>query len=437
MGGYQPPTKNNPTEARPLTGNRHKGYITVTVLKREGEPFLGYILVGKGNKKRDCGKLYPAFQCPNCFKLHFVKHRCLEKTCPNCYKIWIYETTKKIAKKIWEYGKILNQKLKEKGINREKRRKILRRLLHIVLSKSEEFLFEYINPITGDFDDKLYIRDALQYLRSKIIPPEGVTTYNPKLAEQYADNSYEKSSVKIEEIGDNEFIYLDDLIAGVLIFHPFRPNERYYEERKEQNREEDENPEKELKKWEWIRNKPNWDDYVKFSPHVHFVGWVIGWLKEPEKGEDWIYKTIGIKGKDKEKYRGIEDKRDLYRVVYYLLTHVGVKKSEKNYHPYVWVGGLANNRVGKPKFKKEKKDRVLKCKKCGHPLAGIYRVLKTFFKVYHNIINFKYFDYEYLKEKVWETDLTPEQISNLLEALKYWFKLKPPPKESPFVVNLS
>ena len=411
--------------------------LSFTISETEKEPFLGYILVGKGEKGENCGELIPAFQCPNCFKLHFVKHRCLKKTCPECYEIWIYDTTKKIAEKIWEYGKILNLKLKEKGINRQKRRKILRRLLHIALSKSPESIFEYINPITGDFDDKLYIRDALQYLRSKIVPPEGVTTYNPKLAKQYANNSLEKSSVEIEEIGDNEFIYLDDLIAGVLIFHPFRPNERYYEERKEQNREEDENPEKELKKWEWIRNKPNWDDYVKFSSHVHFVGWIIGWLEPPEEGEEWIYKTIGIKGRDKGKYRGIEDKRDLYRVVYYLLTHVGVKKSEKNYHPYVWVGGLANNRVGKPKFKKEKKDRVLKCKKCGHPLAGVYSVLKTFFKVYHNIINFKYFDYEYLKEKVWETDLTPEQISNLLEALKYWFKLKPPPKESPFVVNLS
>ena len=339
------------------------------------------------------------------------------------------KTTAKVSEKIWEYGKLLNLKLKEKRINRERRRKILRRILHIVLSPGPAIIWKYVNPITGEFNTKLLLQDGLEYLRSKLVPPKGTSTYNPIL--------YEKSIKWTEEIGDNEILYLDDLIAGVLIFHPFRPNERYYKERKEEREEEDENPEKELKKWEWIRNKPNWYNYVKFGPHIHFVGWVVGWLESPREDEEWVYKTIGIKGKDKGKYRGIEDKRDLYRVVYYLLTHVGVRKGKKNDYCYVWVGGLANNRVGKPKFKKEKKDKVLRCKKCGHPLAGLYSVLKTFFRVYHNIINFKYFDYEYLKDKVWETDLTLEQIANILEALKYCFKLKPPPKENPFVVELA
>ena len=411
--------------------------ITFTQGVEKSKSFSGFILVGKGEKGENCGELVPAFQCPKCYQVHFVKHKCKLKECPNCYKIWVYETTQKIAKKIWKYGKILNEKLKEEGINRRIRRKILRRLLHIILSSDPWKVWEYINPITGEFNQALYIEDALQYLRSKIVPPKGVTTYNPKLAMQYANNSYEKSSVNVEEIGDNEFIYLDDLIAGVLIFHPFRPNDKYYKERKEQNKEEDENPKRELKKWMWIRSKPNWHDYVKFSPHLHFVGWVVGWLKPPEGGEEWVYKTIGVKKEKERKYRGIEDKRDLYRVIYYLLTHVGVRKDKKNYHPYVWVGGLANNRVGKPKFKKKKKDKVLRCKKCGHPLAGVYSVLKTFFRVYHNIIDFRYFDYEYLKEKVWEVDLTPEQIANLLEALKYCFKLKPPPKDSPFVVEVA
>jgi len=68
--------------------------LSFTILETEKEPFLGYVLVGKGEKGEDCGELIPAFQCPNCFKLHFVKHRCFKKTCPKCFKIWIYDTTK-------------------------------------------------------------------------------------------------------------------------------------------------------------------------------------------------------------------------------------------------------------------------------------------------------------------------------------------------------
>jgi len=402
----------------------------------EREPFLSYVLIGKGEKGENCGELVPSLQCPSCYKLHFTKHRCLKRTCPDCYELWITKTTRIIAEKIWEYGKILNARLKEQGVNRQKRRKILRRLLHIPLSKKPELVFEYINPITGEFNQALYIQDAINYLRSKIYC-RGVTTYNPRLAKQYPYSpnlTLEKSKGKTEQIGDNEFLYLDDLIAGVVIFHPFRPNERYYEERREEREEEDENPEKDMKKWEWIRNQPFWEDYVKFSPHVHFVGWIVGYLNPPEEGEDWMYKNIGVRNNKKGKFRGIEDKNDLYRVVYYLLTHVGIKKHEKNYHPYVWVGGLANNRVGKPKFKKEKKDKVLKCKKCGHPLAGTYSVLRTLFKVYFGIRNFRDYNYYYLRDLVWDADLTTEQTVHLIEALIHFYGVKPPPRESSFVV---
>ena len=338
--------------------------------KEEGKPFLGFVLVGKGEKGKDCGELIPVFSCEACHKVHFLKKQCRQKSCPDCWEWWVVNTTRKICSRLLHPKAI--------WLNRGKR------LIHLIVSPDPSRIWEYIDPISGRFDVHLLVQEALKYL-------------------------YAKSNGKI---------------AGVFIFHPFRPNERYYEERREEMKEEDENPEKELKKWKWIRSKPNWFDYVKFSPHLHFVGYV-GWLDRPEEEEKFVYKLLKNR---KGNYKGISDKGDVYAVVYYILTHTGFPKEEKYFHPYVWVGNLSFNKF-RVKRKTEKKE-ALKCKVCGGNLTSWWENLRSFFKYWLNIRKFWLFPVKWLKLRVLKAENIPFQTkANVLEALDILDGWKPPPEE--------
>ena len=343
--------------------------ITFTESKiKELELFLGFVLVGKGEKGKDCGELIPVFSCQVCHKVHFVKKQCRQKSCPDCWEWWVVSTTKKICLRLLHP--------KARWLNKGKR------LVHLIISPDPTRIWDYVDPVTGEFNVHLRIEEALNYLHAK---------------------------------SNGE-------ISGVFIFHPFRPNERYYEERREEMEEEDENPEKELKKWEWIRSKPNWFDYVKFSPHLHFVGYV-GWLKPPQEGEKFVYKLL----KNREgKYSGIKDKRDVYAVVYYVLTHTGFPKDKNNFHCYVWVGNLSYNKF-RVKRKKEKREG-LRCKVCGGYLTGWWKNLDTFFRNWLNIHKFWLFPIKWLKLHVLKAENIPFQIKiNVLEALDILEGYKPPP----------
>jgi len=370
VGGSLPaPSPKSKEEVSPLIEVKSKEDLSFAVsVKEEEKLFLDFVLVGKGEKGKDCGELVPVFSCQHCHKVHFVKKRCRLKSCPECWEWWVTNTTRKIC------SRLLHPKAR--WLNRGKR------LVHLIVSPDPVAIWDYVDPITGRFNVHLLVQEALDYL-------------------------YAKSNSKI---------------AGVLIFHPFRPNELYYIERKEEMEEEDENPEKELKKWEWIRSKPNWYDYVKFSPHLHFVGY-IGWLQPPDEGEKFVYKLL----KNREgNYKGLIDKRDVYAVVYYVLTHTGFPKDKKNFHCYVWVGNLSY-RTFRVKRSGERREG-LKCKSCGGYLTGLGENLEAFFKNWLNVYNFRLFPIKWLKLQVLRAENVPFKIKmNVLEALDIWEGYKPPP----------
>lgn len=194
-----------------------------------------------------------------------------------------------------------------------------------------------------------------------------------------------------EDAEDYLYIKSHGSYSGALVFHPFRPSDLYYIERGEQ-REEEENPENDKKKWEWIRGKPNWEDYVEFSPHFHYVGWV-GWMDKPEKGEGWIYKMIMTNGHVARFDRGKKGAQELFRVVHYLLTHTGTTKIDNtdtdNFFSYAYLGNIANcfGAISEASElnAKLRKDKRLKCKDCGGGLDYVAKNLDRFFKVYCGI----------------------------------------------------
>lgn len=282
------------------------------------------VIPGKGIGDPDCGTIVPAYGCMCCMKTHFVYKSCNLKSCPNCWEKWAREATTNIVNRLHDKMTI--------EMNRDMR------LVHIVISP---------DPSLYNLDYKTLRQYAIHYI-------------------------YAKSNLKP---------------SGLLIFHPFRPNEKYYEARKERYTSDDASPEDDLKKWEWIRSQPNWRDYVKFSPHFHLIGYV-GWLSPPEKGELFIYKMIVDQNGKVVTYNG--DKHGTYELVYYLLTHAGVSFENSHFSTFVWVGYLAYHTKNKksahgttrqPEVKKE----PLKCHDCGGPLIPFEVNLKSFCRAWLHI----------------------------------------------------
>lgn len=432
----------------------------------------GFILVGLGepgklNDKLRCGDIDPFLICTKDYKVHGRVFRCKLKTCPNCHGKWLKATVTRLTEDLW----LLKNELQNVIWVYDGKKFYGFRIVHITLSISEEDIKEFRDPITGEFNKELFIREGLEYLKSKlgideIIDAKLLPSWNPFHQEFLI--TYRNSN---------------QIFAGVLIFHPYRPNELYYIVRREERGEEDENPAKELKKWEWIKSQPDWKMFVRFSPHLHYVG-LVPWLKPPKKGEKWIYKFIAeIKTKD-----------DLFAVLYYLLTHTGVRKPHERVYSRVgllapgkfnrkWIFKdvkryfkkshfLENEYLQKMKFKELKKlieeDNELKksekealitklkmyryhckrakrtayrCKLCGSYLTGLAEGLRAYFRSFRSISALspridplKVYPVEVLKKLVRKDDmLSFEAKKNLLEALDIYMGWKPPPESIPVV----
>ena len=140
-----------------------------------------------------------------------------------------------------------------------------------------------------------------------------------------------------------------------------------------------------MKKWEWIRNKENWRDYVKYSPHFHFIGFV--WMAPPRKGDDWIYKNIQILKGGKGLFKTVRG------IAKYLLSHTVDKVDEDYFMAFSWCGRLSH-RVrrgfdmldaykGYLWWLKEKRKKSLHCHRCGGGLWFAEPNLSAFFKAWY------------------------------------------------------
>lgn len=278
-----------------------------------------WILPGFGESK-NCGKAVPILICECCMKIHYVRHRCNQKTCPDCWKIWHIHTTKKIK------SRICSQKAGTKN-NRKK-------IKHVVVTPTPEHAKHNYWELR---------EQAIDYLSSKSFI-YAVQRYNQQRIrlEKYGFRRLKKSYIitqeEFKELTEEDrqrirqhFLIKFSAPSGTLIFHPFRLKPEAQEEYKEYLR----NTSDGMKKWEWIRSKPNWRELIKWSPHFHFIGY-IGFLAPAKSGELWAYKTI----QENKKVAILSDK-DVFRAVNYLLTHTGVLASRPHVHSYVWIGTLS------------------------------------------------------------------------------------------------
>ena len=319
------------------------------------------VIPGKGIGDPECGTVVPAYGCMCCMKTHFVYKQCHLKSCPNCWEIWVREATTNIVNRLHDKVTI--------EMNRDMR------LVHIVISP---------DPSLYDLDYKTLRQYAIRYIHAK-------STLKP---------------------------------SGILIFHPFRPNKKYYEERKERYTSDDALPEDDFRKWEWIRSQPNWRDYVEFSPHFHFIGYV-GWMNPPEKGgELFIYKMIV--GQDGKVVTYNKDKHGTYELVYYLLTHAGITFENTNFPTFVWIGYLSYN-SRKNKFghghghTKETAKKELKCHDCGGPLIPFESNLKSFCRAWLHIDIEKH-NKDYVLSLINNETIYIAAIrKNLIEALSIYY----------------
>ena len=335
-----------------------------------------FILVGKGERGEKCGEFLPIFACHSCLHPYGVIHQCRSKLCPNCYKGWVSNETLQICAKL----------LAKSTADKFRRKKW--KLKHVIFSP----------------DFSLYHLDYFNLRR---------------LTNLYI---YAKSKGNL---------------AGVLLFHAFRPNKRFWMEYGSRKEEDEEGLKEWAKKWEWIRSKENWFDYVDYSPHFHFIGW-CGWLDSPEKGEEFVYKTITDK---KGKVADYSNKKDLFRLVYYLLSHTVGKADDKYFSPVTWIGELGN-RCGVPwdlellreriaKVIKERKEAKATCGLCGGKLWYINDILAAFFKVWLGVYNWKEFPFSELRKIVKDLNRRiPQYIrDNVLLCLDFIEGKLPPPDE--------
>jgi len=143
-------------------------------------PDLNFILVGKGEKGKDCGQIIASFICdnPDCGKVHYSINHCNRKECPLCYPRWLAGETNAIVERL----------LSKEALKKHKGK----RLVHIIVSVNEE---DY--PVTrGELN--MVIRDVYKYVKSKGVLG-GVMIIHPFRASDYAKKKAREAGKKTWE----------------------------------------------------------------------------------------------------------------------------------------------------------------------------------------------------------------------------------------------
>jgi len=292
-------------------------------LNFSGNSQENWVIPTKGQKGKKCGEPDAVLSCQVCLKPHFIIHKCMYAGCPDCGMEWIKKSSIAIT-------------LKLKNPILKRRNHIFPEIKHIVISPSSKLhhLPKIILQQKAEqyLEEKSFVylfprghRDLL--LEKKLIKIGGKYTKRGTLAIPYSiwknlgGNNGLKQKVRrrytIKWVGRGTGV-----LGGVLIFHPFRLKEEAKERALEEGK----------KYWEWVREQKDWKKWVYYSPHFHFIGY-CGWLEDPKEGEDFVYKTIEKEGEEGE--IAILRDSDIYRCVFYLLTHAGISHFK---HAYDWIG---------------------------------------------------------------------------------------------------
>ena len=184
-----------------------------------------------------------------------------------------------------------------------------------------------------------------------------------------------------------EYIREKGAVGGTAIFHAFRATD----EAKECARAAH------SKTWAWIRAQDHSEAWYRYSPHLHLICFV-NHMKEPERGEKWIYKTkVDKRGQvinllRGSKHRNVED--NLRGLIGYLLTHaVTLEGEEDSFHSVRWFGSCSYNKFATTEEEVSLKDKPEKvCEECGSKLVGLWAWRSRWYwsVVYHDIDEPKY-----------------------------------------------
>lgn len=267
-----------------------------------------------------------------------------------------------------------------------------------------------------------------------------------------SQQKWKKLAEEIKEKIRKHFLIKFSAPSGVLIWHPYRMKagceDEYIDYLKNSTSGIIKTPASgTMKKWEWIRSKPNWRELVEYSPHFHFVGYA-GYLQPSDKKEGWIYKTIRetING---NKVVSVLSHQDVYKVVNYLLTHTGVLKNKPYTHSYVWIGNLSTRNGGKTEVAEDVVmdsmdvilsgtdsdiiKKAIECKWCKeHNKSGklryFWKTLQAFFNAHKIGIaeDPEQTDWDKVSEQVKLLDVPNFMVYHILEAIKVKQR-KPPP----------
>jgi Zn finger protein HypA/HybF involved in hydrogenase expression len=186
----------------------------------------------------------------------------------------------------------------------------------------------------------------------------------PVLYSEFDTNKFKAMAVKYaKRIG---------LTGGIVIFHPYRIKEEYQRSIQQAlsiliSEGKIERGERKIGSWEGIHknvlNLSSWKDYVRFSPHYHFVGY----FRMEEKSNifcratAWTYTNISMK-----KRKGEEDEAATRRIISYLLTHHSVVTGKQN---YTYFGLASYNKVTKVTRRERKYKQCPRCESDMYKIA--------------------------------------------------------------------
>lgn len=198
-------------------------------------------------------------------------------------------------------------------------------------------------------------------------PEHIIATVNPS----YYGLSYAQLREKIKQM-----LRARGVIGGVMIFHPFRFNERQF--------------------WYW-------------SPHFHVLGFILGGYKcrrckKIEKSGKCGIENVGCNGFVNRNYREYEkdccifkvkgERRTLWGTARYQLDHSGVDVTKKRFHVAVWFGCCSYR-----KLKVKVEDRKSVCPCCLHDLERLRYVGKRQFCLDRESPEFKRESFEPVREE--------------------------------------
>lgn len=296
---------------------------------------------GTGNQtKPDCGTFRTAFACTKDAS-HFmqkVPHKCFNLSCPVCFSAALTRASTRIAQKFRGYRARVDTL--DLDVNPElayHHRAMAKHLNHFVLS-----------------------------------PPVG----------KYAENTVCKKIVA----ASRRIAALVGIEAGMMALHPWRIKDEIKPRlgrrcKKVELMAEDT---KEKKFWALIREDAlglgSWREYIRWSPHVHILGY--GYLPPQETPEEktafkkltkgWFVKKIKRgSGYDIEQpalidcFNGQEVEDPISAVAYYILSHAAYRPG---HNLYSYLGFFNPSKLRKDGKSKNNKVPVV-CPKCNSPVA--------------------------------------------------------------------